>query len=181
MSDSPIDSPTDTATVQTPSPDGAVEPSPLDSVLAGIKADRLKLGAGSDPLDLVVPGYHGALVLRCQWIPFAKLTAGAKALADISEPTEQMIVASADTLVTTCKEFLIKVDGVLKPLSTTAEPITFGDPRLAEALGFPAPATARAGAEAVFRNDYAMIRTGNAIVAWLQDTTKTLDEEFLGN
>lgn len=174
-----IASPGPTATVL-PVPDVVGAPDALQSTLARLREARKELGENAKPLDIVVPGQDELLVLRCKWIPFIRLAEGAKTLSKIDEPTELRVAASADTLVATCQEFLIQVNGELRPLSQTDVPIRFGDPRLPEALGFAPAANARDAACAVFSNEYALIEIGNAVIEWLKDTTKRNNTAFLG-
>lgn len=171
--------PLPTATVL-PVPDEGGAPDPLQSVLAKLREARKELGENSKPLDIVVPGQDELLVLRCKWIPFLQLAEGAKTLSKIDEPTELRVAAAADTLVATCQEFLIQVNGELRPLSQTEVPIRFGDPRLPEALGFTPADTARDNCRAVFSNEYALIEIGNAVIEWLKDTSQRTNALFLG-
>lgn len=191
MPDTPINEPVTAFSVDLnpapPVPDvSATEPTvpgggvDATSVLATLQRLRSKLGAKADPLDIPLPGYEGLLILRCRWIPFKDLSAGADDLATISEPTEQSIAAAADTLVLTCQEFRIKVGDETRPLSEDAVPVTFGDPRLPGLLGFDPVDSARDAARATLANEYALIGVGNQIVRWLQDTTKKLDQSYLG-
>jgi hypothetical protein len=103
-------------------------------------------------------------------------------LAKIKEPTEQAVAAAADALVATCEEVKVNIDGTLQPLSTNGIPITFTDgERLAYALGFPVPKSARETCYAVFNNEYALIDVAQKVTTWLEDTTREIDTEFVGN
>lgn len=174
----PLASPAPSAT-ESAVPDGGVDDS--ESVISTLRGLRSKLGAQSPPFDVVVPGYDDLLIVRCKWVPFKDLNQGAKDLQKISEPTELQIAAAADTFVTTCQELLIRVDDVVKPLAKDGVPITFGDPRLPDLLGFTPTTSARDAVRSVFANEYALITTANSVVEWLQDTTRNVDKAFLGN
>lgn len=153
----------------------------LSSILGDLRQSRQKIGAGADPLDIAVPGYDGRLVVRFRWVPPEQLAATSKSLQAIKNPTAQQIAAAADTLVATCDEFLVRVDGELQPLSTNEFPITFSDgDRLSYALGFPKPSTARECCQLVFNNDYAMGDTAFKVMTWLEDTSRRVSEEQLG-
>lgn len=169
-----------TATVPTVADEGDSTPDAFQSALAQMREARSQLGENAKPLDIVVPGQGDLLVLRCKWVPFKQLAEGAKTLSKIDEPTELRVAAAADTLVATCQEFLIQVGEELRPLSQTDVPIRFGDPRLPRELGFDPVDSARAAAEAVFSNEYALIEIGNAVIEWLKDTTKRTNLAFLG-
>jgi hypothetical protein len=161
-------------------PDGGVT-GDTQSVISSLRDLRSKLGSQAPPLDIVVPGYDNVLLLRCKWVPLKTLSEAAQGLDKITEPTELHIAAAADTLVTTCQEFVIRVGKEIKPLSQDGVPITFGDPRLPELLGFAPVESARAAVRAVFANEYALIETGNAVVEWLKDTTKRVNADLQGN
>jgi hypothetical protein len=174
----PLASPAPSAT-ESAVPGGGVDDT--QAVIASLREHRSQLGAQSKPLDFTVPGYDDLLVVRCKWIPFKDLSDGAQGLKKISEPTALQIAAAADTLLSTCQELLIRVDDELRPLSKDAIPITFGDPRLPELLGFAPTSNAREAVCAVFANEYALITASNVIIEWLQDTTKKVNRAFLGN
>jgi hypothetical protein len=151
------------------------------SVIETLRERRNQLGLQAKPLDIPVPGYDGLLILRCRWVAFKDLSAGARELSKIKEPTEAQIHAAADTLVVCCQDFLIKVGDEIKPIAEDGTPTVFGDPRLPASLGFSQLATAVDVARAVFNNEYALIRTANTVIEWLQDTTKRVDTDILGN
>lgn len=183
MSDIPVSDPAPVDAQPVLVPASATEPVPDGdtSILASIRQKREKLGAGSTPVTLDIPGYDGELLARYKWVPLRTLTRTAQQLSAMSEPTEQSINAAADSLVATCQEILIRVGDVVKPLAKDSLPITFGDPRLAEALGFQHQSEARENCKQVFRNEYAVIAQGAQVVEWLQDTTRKVDGQALGN
>jgi hypothetical protein len=156
-------------------------PSVDQSILGGLRQARQKIGAGADPLDIPVPGYDGQLVIRYRWVPMEQLASTARSLVKIDNPTKQHIAAAADAHNQCCDEVLVRVNGELKPLSTNEFPITFADgERLAFALGFQKPATARECVQAVFNNDYALVDTAFKVMSWLEDTSRKVSEEQLG-
>ncbi len=156
-----------------------VAPSPESLILSQLRERRAKIGQGSDPLDLDIPGYGGDLVIRYKWTPFSELTATAPQLQRITQPTAQALAACADTLVAACEEVLIRVEGEVRPLSTDGTPIRFDD-RLADALGFDRTKTARQCAMQVFKNDYALIEQSEAVMEWLRGTSQEVNDTFLG-
>lgn len=168
--------PTDTSATDQTAPSGDTQ-----SVLATIRELRSHLGSQATPYDIPVPGYKGILVLRNKWVPYKTLSENAKNLKGLDNPTDVEIAAAADLLTLTCQEVLIKVEGELRPLSQTDSPVTFSDPRLPELIGAPPVTTAREAVSATFKNDYAVIDTANAVVAWLRDTSVQADKEALGN
>jgi hypothetical protein len=65
-------------------------------------------------------------------------------------------------------------------------PTTFGDDRLASALGFTFDiqnkdhGPARQGVLETFRNEYSIFDQAAKVTRWLQNTHSSIDEEFLG-
>lgn len=158
--------------------DMAVEP----SILGSLRAKRAKAGAGAEPLYLDVPNYDGDLVLEFKWVPMETLSKTGVQLAKIKNATTQTIAAAADAVVATCSELWVRVEGQEKPkpLSTNGIPVTFGDPRVAYALGFPAAQDARTTVIRAFNNEYALIDVANKVTTWLEDTSSVVDGVFLG-
>jgi hypothetical protein len=153
----------------------------MQSVTASLRELRGKLGQGATPLELDVPGYEGLLVVRYRWVPFDQISKNSEALKKIGNQSALAVAACAETLLTTCQEFLIRTeDGELQPLSQTDVPITFSDKRLAEALGFDPSLGVREYVKATFNNDYAVIDQANTVMEWLQDTSKGVNKNFLG-
>lgn len=155
------------------------------SILGTLRAKRAKAGAGADPLYLPVPGYDGDLVLEFKWVPMKDLSKTGTQLAKIKEVTAQTIAAAADAVVATCSEVMVMVEGeggvkTRQPLSTNDIPVTFADPRVSYALGFPAAPDARTTVIRAFNNEYALIDVANKVSAYLEDTSLASDEEFLG-
>lgn len=172
---------TDEITPDPPATEGP-EVSVQPSILGELRKAREGIGAGAEPIDITIPGYGGKLVVAFKWVPYAQLSATAKQLAKIKEPTEQAVAAAADALVATCDEVKVNIDGALQPLSTNGVPITFSDgERLAFALGFPVPDSARLTCYAVFSNEYALIDVAQKVTTWLEDTSQQVDGDFLGN
>lgn len=150
------------------------------SVLSRVREDRKKLGEQSTPLDLAVPGFSGALVIRYRWIPYTALSKNAKSLAKIEEVSEQQIFAAADVIVSCAQELLLLVNGKLVPFPNV-EKMSFASPELSAALDFPQQDTAINTVKAVFSNDYAMMVQAGTVTEWLQDTTLKINKGFSEN
>lgn len=174
-----------------PSPEApqATTPAVEASIIGGLRQSRSKIGAGSKPLYLDVPGYDGKLVLRFKWIPFRELSSTSRSLSQITELTTQAVAAAADTVGLTCEEVCVRVPGAdhtpeypkgIAPLSTNGEPVSFTDERLAYALDFTAPDNQRDMVVRAYNNEYALIDQAAAVVEWLKDTSRKVDETFLG-
>lgn len=158
--------------------------SPTDdplSVISQLREKRKTLGAGAKPLRLEVPGYDGLLLIDFKWVPFSELAKNALSLQKVKSPIEVQIAAACDTLIATCDGFFIRIGEDVKPLDEDEPFDTFGDPRLPELLGYEAANSARESCRSLFANEYSLITTANTVLEWLQDTTRAVDEEHLGN
>lgn len=151
------------------------------TVLDGLRAKRQALGE-KQTIVIDVPGYDGDLAVRYVWRPYEDLARKGQALAKVKSPTQRDLFGAADILAECCEEVLIRVEGHETPLSEDGDPITFGDPRLGEALGFENPeARTRTAVFRTFENDYALLSTAVRLSAWLEDTSREVDGEFSGN
>jgi hypothetical protein len=176
--------------IDTPTTDDVVEEVKTD-IFSELQAQRAKIGAGSPPLDLDVPGYDGKLVLRFTWIPIKQLARTGPQLAKIKEPTAQQVAAAADAIAATCSEILVRVDGKLESLSVLMVdpenpsandiPVTFIEgERVAFALGFTKAPDARTTVIRAFKNEYALLDVAQRLSIWLEDTSKNVNEEYVG-
>lgn len=178
--------PVATPLVDTPAPEAVSAPvadglNVLPSVLSGLRASRAKIGANAKPVDIQVPGYEGQLIARFRWVPAPELTATSKSIAAIKNPTQQQLAAAADALVACNDEILVKVDGKLESLQHQGESVSFNNGSgLLVALGLPPVTNARDCVFAVFGNDYALADVALRLMTWLEDTTRQVDEEHLG-
>lgn len=154
---------------------GAVVP---DSVFEELRRDHSQIGRGrTQTVD--VPGYHGNLRVRYKWVAREELTKrGRQLVKKVSDPDTLDLLASCDTLITTCDEILVVVGNEEKPLGDP--PVTFSNHAgLLKHLGIEAD-TAREAVRVVFNNDFALIKTALAVSRWLEDTSKEVDLESLG-
>ena len=162
-------------------PETPATPTVDTSILSSLRQARQKIGAGAKPLDIAIPGYDNQLVARFRWTPVERLASTSKSLQNIDNPATQRVAAAADALVQCCDEILVRVNGELKSLSTNEFPVTFSDgDRLSYALNFEKPETARECVRRVFNNDYAVIDCAFKVMQWLEDTSRKVSEEQLG-
>ena len=153
----------------------------LPDLLSEIASNRARIGALAQPLQLEIPGYRGKVAAKFRWIPVKELSATARSLQKIKDPTQQNIAACADTLVATCDEILIKVgEDQWESLTFNGEPVTFATEGLSVAFKYARPKTSRDNCIAFFSNEYALVDVTQKVVAWLEDTNKEVDEEHLG-
>ncbi len=159
------------------------------STLSRLRATRSRIGKGAEPLDVDVPGYDGQLVLRFVWTDLDQMAKTGPEIAKIKDPAQRTTAASADAIASACTEVLVRVEEtdkagiahkVVKPLSTNGVPVTFGDKRLAFALGFDAPNNQRDMVIRTFNNTYALIDVAGELAEWLSDTTKSVNDQTLG-
>lgn len=151
---------------------------PDTSLLDRLREKRRKLGE-TKSIYRDVPGYGGDLVVRYKWVPYEELASKGQKLQKIKNPTKRDLLAAADMLATLCDEICIRVGEEIRPLAEDGGPITFGDERLGEALGFELK-SAREGVFGTFNNDYAVLAEAVALSSWLQDASREVDEEFQG-
>lgn len=161
----------------------------MENSLARLRERRAALGAPK-AVTRAVPGYEGDLAVRYKWVAYEVMAAKGQALAKVKDPTRRDILAAQDTLVALCQEVVVKPDDPADPrigedgyvpLAAEGEaPVTFGDDRIAHALGFE-PGTARENAARTVCNDYAVLAEAVALSAWLQDTSREVDSEFQGS
>jgi len=167
-------------------PLGTAENAPHDevevrsSVLGDLRAARAKIGANAAPLTLDFPGYDGKLVLRFKWVSAKVLGRTAPQIARMKDPIAQREAASADLIAATCSAILVREGDKLVSLAPDDTEVSFKDPHIAVALGFPQPSTVRETIIQAFGNEYALSETADRVSAWLEDTTQNVNREFLG-
>lgn len=150
------------------------------TLLQQLRDRRQALVAGRT-IDLDVPGYDGDLVVRYRFVPYEELAAAGEALAKVKDPRQREVFAACDTLARCADEVFLRVGGELTPVSEDGVPVKFDD-RLAEALGFDDPGSARLNVRETFAcNDYAVIAQAIEVSAWLQDGEANATEEAAGN
>lgn len=131
-------------------------------------------------LDLEIPGFKGLVMARFKPYNLSKTERKADVLRKRMEAGDAILLdAACDTLVDACVGIFVRhtKEGEWIPLDDE-EPITF-EPRLGEALGFEAK-TARGVVKQLFATEQAITGMAIAVNNWLQDVTKEVDEEYLG-
>ena len=162
----------------------------MENSIARLRAKRAALGT-KRTITRAIPGYDGDLAVRYKWVAYEEMAKRGEALAKVKNATKRDLLAAADTLVALCEEIVVRPDDVadtrigedgyvpLAPLED-AHPVTFGDDRIAVALGFE-PGTARDNVFNAVCNDYAVLGEAVALSAWLQDTSVEVDSDFSGS
>ena len=161
------------------------EESPADafagdpSLIARLRALREEAKADHH-LDLDIPGYEGLLVARFKPYSIAKSEAKANVLRkEMGKKRSVLLQASCDGLIDACDEVLIRKtpDADLQPVDDVT-PVRF-DSRLAELLGIQAT-TAREVVVGLFPTEQSILAMNVAVSEWLQDVTRDVDEDLLG-
>jgi hypothetical protein len=151
-----------------------------DNLLTTLRSRRQEIGEAKS-VDLEVPGYDGALVIRYGKVDWDELRRIA-GKAQKSKSPRRELNAQADTLVAACQEVLIRVGEELLPITEafpeadTGEPVRFDD-RLAKALEFEAP-NARAVVFGTYNNDLAVTLAHNDLTEWMRNSNQEEDEDF---
>jgi len=159
-----------------------------NSILSDLRKKRDSLGEQREPLQLDIPGYDGELVVEYKYVPFKEMRARSQAIMRQKASADRDIGAACDTLVLCCQAIYMRVQDRLVNIAATDPeiPTTYGDERLAEALGFTINlqnkdhGPARQGVLETFRNEYTIFDQAAKVTRWLQNTHRTIDEEFLG-
>lgn len=154
----------------------------LPTVLSDLRKLRSEIGQGAKPIQIPLPGYKGRLVASFRWVPANELGATSKSLRAIKDPTQLQIAAAADALVATNDEIFVEVeDGKLESLVHQGVNVTFQNGAgLLLALQLPVVTNARDCVVSVLGNEYGLLDVATKVMTWLEDTTRTVDESFLG-
>ncbi len=180
-----------------PTEEGGDESMVSPSILDRLKQKRQKV-TEQRYLDLPVPGYEGDLVARYKTVPF-KVFEEAEKRQKKDKSAPKMLLAAIDQIINTCEMILVKDpghadcvtdnDGVIteyRPIDPQAAATSFPvrwDTRLAPLINIPETEhqnNPRLVVTRTFCNDAAVIHHATQIGLWLRDTTKEVDEAFLG-
>lgn len=146
------------------------------SILDDLRASHAKLGEGAEPLVREIPGYDGKVKVKFRWVHPKELSVTSKQLERIKDPTEQRLAAAADSLVATCDEILVMGETLLHQ----GEKVTFQNGEgVGVLLGVPVR-DARSACNALFNNPYAVIDVAFEVVTWLEDTSRNVASDYLG-
>ena len=155
------------------------------SVWDRLRADHERIAADRPPLELDVPGYHGTLVVRYQYVPLRDAAKRAEKLAKLKDGFRKGLIMAIDTLILACQEILVRDPdtGDLRGLADDGdEPIRF-DERLARGMGWePGPTgySARDICQRLFENDYALIKQAEDVTSWMSESAQEIGDDFLG-
>ena len=164
----------------------------MQSMMDKLRAERD--AATPDTADINIPGYRDKFVARYKVVP-GRIAAelGKRAQRQFNEIHEQNIWATVDLIVAANTGLYFRnfdeedPDKQLVPLDPDHEigdpavvAVTFSDPRTADMLHLTTD-TARDLVYKVFgENDSAIMAHGITLSRWMADTSKGVDESFLG-
>lgn len=183
-------------------PDDSIEETAEENGSGGL-LDRIVeirkevIESSTTTLDLDVPGYQKLLIVRYRYIDGIVTEHMGKKLRKELKKIDgegETLLGSVDTLIAACEQILVRDPGNenclrddkgkvtdLRPIQPGAIPPVQFDERLSEILKFDPPArSAREVVRGLFNNDHAIIRQNIALSQWLADTTKEVDQDFLG-
>lgn len=155
--------------VGVPDPD---EPSMEDGSILGRLREQHRTVVTETTADFDIPGYEGSLFARYRVLDNKELDdIRRKVRQETKNPSEQVTLASLDTLIAACDEFFARDGDREIPLREVAgedSPIRFG-PELAEALGFEGtPTSARDVVTALFGFNLLAAQAHSAMVSqWM--------------
>lgn len=167
------------------------------SILDQVKQKRVE---AQEPhyTDIDIPGYEGLLVARYQVVEFKVFEAAEKRIKkDKSGP--KMLLMAIDQIINCCDQILVLDPGHpacvendkgektdLRPIDPVAAeqgaPVKW-EPRLAKLLDIPESeylGQARLVVKAVFGNEPAIVQHSTKVGLWLKDTSRDIDDVFLG-
>lgn len=138
-------------------------------------------------LDLDIPGYDGLLVVRCRPYPISK-TEGkmAQVRKAVEKNTPFMLSSACDNIVAACEQVMLRKGEGEEPMPIDPEaledgvPIKF-DSRLARLLGFDEKvSSAKEIIIELFPTEQAIVGFSGTLTQWLQDTSRKVNEDLLG-
>lgn len=131
-------------------------------------------------LDLAVPALQELVWLRFRVIPFQQTQSMAKRLQK-EKLADDALVGATDTLIAACEQVMVREqpDAELRAIDPAAATPIRLDSQLAELLKLDA-STAREVVYRLFENDYAIVQMAIKVSRWMADTSKEVDDDFLG-
>ena len=167
------------------------EPGANGSMLDKLREEYQK-HAEQETIDLDVPGWDGMLVARYKLLDGAALgNIGDKVNRQFKKTHERNLYATIDSILQANEGMYFRNPEDAEDL-TPIDPdpvnrgfaVTYSDPALLDAIGVPRTevSSARDTVRMVFKgNEVAIIRHGAKLALWMGDTTKDVNEGFLGD
>lgn len=171
-----------------PEPDLGYDPEPVKEWAQGSIMDSLRRQRDDQAAGLTcfinIPGYKGMLKAEYRVLPAAEMRNIGKSIQrQFKDDTERQIMAIIDTLIRANEGiYYVEEDESLTPIDPDKSGVTctYADPRLADALNID-HSSSRDILQGVFMHrDPAIIAHGMKLSRWYEDTSKEVDEDFLG-
>jgi hypothetical protein len=150
--------------------------------------DRLRAQRDAQTQDvtcfITVPGYKGLMKAEYSVLDSTEMTMiGRKIQRQYKDDGDRQINAIMDILIRANQGlYYVEEDNSLTHIDpdNSGDPLTYGDPRTAEYFGFDSE-TARGSLLGVFQfNEMSLLAHGLKLNRWYEDTSKDVDETFLG-
>jgi|SRR5215472_13993678 len=150
--------------------------------------DRLRAVRDAQTADttcfIVVPGYKGLLKAEYCVLDSTEMTMiGRKIQRQFKEDGDRQINAIMDILIRANRGlYFVEEDGALTPIDPedNGRALTYSDPRTATFFNFESD-TARTSLLGVFQfNEMSLLAHGLKLNRWYEDTSREVDDDFLG-
>lgn len=158
-----------------------------DSMMSALR-EQYETLAKSNTVDLPIPGYNGMLWARYHLLDVQNdmKKIGRRIRKQFKEVEDQIFYVNLDAMILACEGLYYDRDGEKLSLAEgladgNDEPVKY-DQRLATFLGWPLEevASARDVVKRLFKNESAIIEHGRQLNDWMRDTTKDVNDDFLG-
>jgi hypothetical protein len=163
----------------------ATETEEASSLLEGLRQRRSELSETKEVL-IPLPGYDREppiLMAKYRLLEGHEIDAiGRKVVRETKDRWDRQIIAAVDTFINACEGMYISMGNGKEPepLTMNGDPVAGYNQDLARALKFDAD-TAREVVMGVFAgNDVAIMQHNVRLSLWMGDTTRRIDEDFLG-
>lgn len=166
-------------------PDAPAPPSKSQSTIMDALRAKRDEQTGDLTCDITVPGFSNMVKARYGVLPTKEMNVLGKRISrQFKDEGERQLNAIVDVLIQACEGlyYVEPEDGSLTPIDPdeSGVVVTYSDPRLPAFLDFEA-STARETLFGVFRNvEPSIIAHGMKLSRWYEDTSKDVDEGFLG-
>lgn len=163
----------------------------MKSMMEQLREERSS--AAPDTADIDVPGYSGKLICRYKVVEGKVLAnIGKRVARQVKDDADRQLYGTVDVLIAACEglyfrspanDQLYPIDPDLPAQGTPAEngtAATYAHPSLPSYFGFSSE-DARGNVFGIFKgNDTAIIAHGITLSRWMADTSKGVDESWLG-
>jgi hypothetical protein len=134
---------------------------------------------------ITVPGYNGLLKAEYSVLPAREMSQmGKKVERQFKDNADRQLHGLIDVLISACRGlYYVEDDDGLTPIDPdeSGYPLTYTDPRTANYFRLGEAPSARVCLFGIFRNqEPSILAHGMKLSRWYEDTSKDVDEGFLG-